>query len=152
MDEPWVLPTLAQWFVETWAPYYGPGGPGDAESDLGACCNRDTLPVCLVALNANGNVLGTAALKTESVGDEIASGPWLAALLVGKNLGGEGVGTALVEAIEEEACRLGFTSIYTSTDLADGIIERRQWQVIGVAESLRGQVEVYRRGLSGETP
>ena len=72
--------------------YYGPGGPGDAEGDLAACRGRGALPICLVALNTNGDVLGTAALKTESVGGEIGAGPWLAALLVGKDHRGKGCG------------------------------------------------------------
>ena len=130
--------------------YYGPGGPGDAESDLAACRGRGALPICLVALNTNGDVLGTAALKTESVGGEIGVGPWLAGLLVGKDHRGRGVGTALVEAIEQEALRLGFASIYTSTDSAAATMERRGWQALGSADSLRGPVAVYRRRVRGE--
>ena len=45
-----------------------PNGPGDAKSDLAACRSRDELPICLVALSMDGEVLGTAALKSESVG------------------------------------------------------------------------------------
>ena len=103
-------------------------------------------------LNTNGDVLGTAALKTESVGDETGAGPWLAALLVGKDHRGRGVGTALVEAIEQEARRLGFASIYTSTELAAATMERRGWQAIGSTQSLRGPVAVYRRRVRGEAP
>jgi hypothetical protein len=36
-----------------------------------------------VWLNREGEVPGTAALKSESVGSEIGVGPWLAAVLVG---------------------------------------------------------------------
>ena len=50
VDAPQAAPTLARWFVEAWAPYYGPGGPGDAEGDLAACRGRGALPICLVVL------------------------------------------------------------------------------------------------------
>ena len=83
-DAPDALPTLARWFVAEWAPYYGPGGPGDATADLEGCRNRDALPIALVALDDDGAVVGTAALKAESVGSEQAAGPWLAAFVVGR--------------------------------------------------------------------
>ena len=140
-------PVLARWFVEEWTPWYGPDGPGDATSDLAACTGRDALPICLVALSMAGDVLGTVALKPESVGSEYGVGPWLVALLVGKDHRGQGVGTALVDAIEAEAHRLGFASIYTSTDTAESLMERRSWHAVGKTESLRGPIKVYRRRL-----
>jgi GNAT superfamily N-acetyltransferase len=149
LEAPKAAPTLARWFVEEWAPWYGPDGAGDAGHDLAACRSRNELPVCLVALNMDDQVLGTAALKSESVGSELGVGPWLAAFLVGKEHRGKGVGTALVEAIEEEACRLGFKSIYTSTETAESIMKRRGWQAFGSAESLRGPVTTYRRKVRG---
>ncbi len=91
-----------------------------------------------------------AELKTVSVGSEHGAGPWLAAVLVVEEHRGKGVGTALVAAVEEEAARLGFESLYTSTDTAAGILERRGWCRVGVTESLRGQVAVYRRDLKDE--
>ncbi len=72
-------------------------------------------------------------------------------MLVDKDHQGQGVGTALVKAIEEEAARLGFDSIYTSTDTAMGILERRGWQVFGTTESLRGPLTIYRWRVRGET-
>ena len=72
-------------------------------------------------------------------------------MLVGKDHRGKGVGTALVKAIEEEAARLGFDSIHTSTDTAEGILERRGWQAFGTTESIRGPVTIYRWQFRGET-
>ena len=113
--------------------------------DLAASRSRDALPICLVALNIDGDVLGTAALRSEWVGSELGVSPWLAAVLVGKSHQGKGVGTALVEAIEDEARRLGFDAIYTSTDTAASILARRGWQAFGTTESLRGPLTVFRR-------
>lgn len=148
IDAPGAAPVLTMWFVEEWTPWYGPGGGGDAEADLAACRDRGALPLCLVALNEAGGVLGTAALKSESVGSELAAGPWLAALLVGADYRGNGIATALVEAIEAEARRLGIEAIYTSTDAAAGIMARRGWLAIGDTNSLRGSIAVFRRQLA----
>ena len=152
VDAPEALPALVQWFIEEWAPWYGPGGDGDAEADLAACDSRDALPICLVALDGEGGVLGTASLRAESVGAELAPGPWLAAILVGKAHQGRAIGTALAAAIEDEARRLGFAAIYTSTDAAEGIMQRRGWQRIGTTMSLRGDVAVFRRRVLDEMP
>ena len=150
-EAPEVAATLERWFIEEWTPWYGPDGPGDAKTDLAACRSRNALPICLVALNMDDEVLGTAALKSESVGSEFGAGPWLAAVLVDKDHQGKGVGTALVKAIEEEAARMGFDSIYTSTDTAMGILERRGWQAFGTTESIRGPLTIYRWQVRGKT-
>jgi len=94
LEVPEVVPTLVRWFIEEWGPWYGPDGPGDAHADLAACGSRDALPICLVAFGMDGELLGTAALKCESVSSEIGAGPWLAVVLVGANHQGKGVGTA----------------------------------------------------------
>ncbi len=150
VEKPEGASTLQKWFIDEWAPWYGPNGPGDAGGDLAACQSRDKLPICLVALSRDGDVVGTAALKTKSVGSEHGIGPWLAAVLVGKGYERRGIGTALVEAVEEEAARLGFRSIYTSTESARSIMERRGWQVFGTSQSLRGKVRIYQKRLSGD--
>ena len=144
-----LVPTLTDWFIAEWEPYYGPSGPGDAGADLRACLNRDCLPIAVVALAADGVLLGTAALKHESAGSELGVGPWLAAFVVGPAYRGKGVGTALVAAIEGEAARLGFDRIYTSTDAAEGILERRGWQMFGATSSLRGPLKIYRFSTGG---
>ncbi|MGI9301299.1 MAG: GNAT family N-acetyltransferase [Gammaproteobacteria bacterium] len=143
------IPILARLFIEEWEPYYGPDGPGDATNDLKECCNRDDLPTAVVALDDDGTVLGTAALKTESVGAELGVGPWLSALVVPIEHRKRGIGTALIDTIEKKAHCLGLESIYVSTDAAENIIRHRGWTALeDPAESLRGPVAVYKLQLS----
>jgi len=137
------LSVLARWFVGEWAPYYGPEGPGDAEADLKAASDRDRLPLCLVALDAAGEVTGTIALRAESVISHRHLTPWLAALLVAPERRRGGIGTALIAAVEDEARRLGFERIYTGTDVAAGLIERRGWRPLDTGATLTGPVKVY---------
>lgn len=140
------IPILTQWFIEEWAPWYGPEGPGDAKQDLEECCRQEGLPICLIAFNESKTVLGTVALKSKSIGSKRSDGPWMSALLVSKSHRGKGVGTALIEAIEKEARRLDFTSVYCSTNTAEGTLQHRGWKTNGKAETLRGSV--YRLKLS----
>lgn len=148
---PEMLTTLERWFVQEWSPWYGPDGQGDAKSDLAACRDPNVLPICLIALDRDNRLLGTASLKSESVGSELSVGPWLAAVLVDTIHQGKGIGTALVKAIEGEAVRLGIASIYTSTDTGTGILERCGWQTFGTTMSIRGPLIIYRRRFDGET-
>lgn len=144
IDVPGAAGILEEWFVQEWAPWYGPDGPGDARADLGACRQRDRLPICLVALDGNGTLLGTAALRASSAGSELGFSPWLAGMLVQRAHRRQGVGTALVAAIEQTAALLGTQALYCSTDTAGGILERRGWVQCGSTGTLRGPARVYR--------
>lgn len=54
-----------------------------------------------------------------------------------------GIGSALIAALKTEARRLGFTRMYTATDTADSLIERRGWRAFDEAATLRGSATVY---------
>ncbi|MCR9135844.1 MAG: GNAT family N-acetyltransferase [Alphaproteobacteria bacterium] len=138
---------LADLLVAEWEPYYGPRGPGNAVDDLRARCNRNELPIALVALDIDNKPLGTAALKQDSVGSKPGQAPWLAALVVNPLHRGNGIGTLLVAAIETEAIRLGFTTLYISTNAADRIVQKRGWLPLDTVTSLRGPITVYRCDL-----
>ena len=103
----------------------------------------------MVALDAAANLLGTAALKADSAGSEAAPGPWLAAIIVSPDHRRQGVGTALVTAIEAAAAAQGFAEIYTSTDAAAGIMIRRGWTAFGETTSLQGPIRIFRKALTG---
>lgn len=147
-DIPDAVPTLVRWFNEEWAPYYGPYGPGDALRDVTECCQHDELPLALVALDANRNVVGTAALKPHSAAADRNLGPWLAALLVAPAHRGEGIASALVAAIESKARSLAIAALYA--DLASGstLLQRRGWQRLdGNIATLREPATRYRLDL-----
>lgn len=138
------LPILARWFEQEWAPWYGDGGQGDAWSDLSQCASDADIPKAFVALGVGNSVLGTVALKEDSLGHDLGFSPSLAALLVHKTARGKGVGSLLVGAVEDYARKLGFRRIYCTTDSAVKILERRGWHTVDQQlMSLRGEVGVY---------
>lgn len=148
IENPSVIPILIQWFINEWTPWYGPGGQGNAKQDLEECSKNDVLPICLIALSDNNTVLGTGALKSKSIGSKRSDGPWMSALLVDKKHRYQGIGTALIEAIENQARKLGFRFIYCSTNSAESILQRRGWKTNGTAETLKGAVPVYKLSLT----
>ena len=142
-----VIPALAEWFMEEWNPWYGINGPGDAELDLRESAAQGRLPLGVVALGPANEVLGTAALKTESAGSDAAPGPWLAGLVVGKQFRLKGIGGKLIATIEHEALQLGFDQLFTSTNTMTGLLISRGWQEYGETDTLRGTAYIYRCDL-----
>lgn len=141
-----LIPELARWFEAEWTPYYGPDGPGAgaAEQDIRTCCNRDALPLALVALDDGSRLAGTAALKSDSLDTHPQFGPWLAALVATS----DAAEAALVLAVEAEARRLGFGAVYTGMDEGSAVLRRRGWSVIGRSSSLRGPIAVFEKTLA----
>lgn len=148
IEAPSARPVLARWFVAEWPSWYGPGGPGDAQTDLAAAARcRDSLPFGLVALDPGGGVLGTATLKADGAGSENGAGPWLGALLVGEAHRRKGVATALVAAAEQEARRLGFADLYAAVIPARTLLRRLGWEFVGSAGSFGRPLAIYCRRL-----
>lgn len=145
-DRPALIPELVRWFESEWTPYYGPDGPGvgTAECDIRNCCNRNALPMALVALEDGDRLVGTASLKADSLDTHPQLTPWLAALVT-KSGGAE---AALVQAIETEARRLGFDAVYTGMDEGSPVMVQLGWSVIGQSKSLRGPIAVFEKSLA----
>jgi len=154
---PDLILTLAGWFSQSWEPYYGQEGPGDAVSDLEASCNKDQLPLCLVTLDADGKACGTASLKVRDVSDQFNFGPWLAAVVAPAKSAGRDVIDGLIAAISEEAKRLGYKAIYCDANIEETmaspdcweevnatLLVNRGWVKIGKSESLRGATAIYK--------
>lgn len=145
---PDAIPTLVRSFNREWEPYYGPSGPGDAERDLTACCQRGALPLALVALDAGGNAVGTAALKPHSLKTHRHLGPWLATLWVAPDRRGEGIASALITAIEARAKQLGFAALYSDTAAGSTLLRRRGWKKLAEdIPTLREPATLYRWSL-----
>ena len=144
------IPTLKRWFEQEWAPYYGPNGPGDAQKDITDSCNRDKLPVSLVAIS-DGKVCGTASLKTESVTTHKHLTPWLAALLVAPTFRRRGIANQLIAAVEEKARQLRFNSIYIGTGEGSGTPEsslrNRGWEFVEKVPYFVSEVSIFKKEL-----
>lgn len=149
-DHPQAIPILREWFEREWAPYYGPDGPGDANKDLQDSCNRDRLPVTLVALS-NGEICGTTALKTESISTHKHLTPWLAALLVRTEFRRRGIAERLIAAIEEKARQLGFHHIYVGIGEGSGTPEsalrKRGWEFVEKGPYFISEVSIFQKAL-----
>ena len=119
-----VIPTLTSWYQLEWDPYYGKDGPGDARADLESRCNRDTLPIGLVAIE-QGCVLGTFALDLDVTTNLT---PSVVGLLVGPAYRRRGIATALLKAAENLARQLKYSRLYISTTVLGDLLTELGWE------------------------
>lgn len=112
---PEMLPTAAEAIYET----FWRGRPGYSAEyfarRLREASDPGRIPLCLVAL-LDGDFVGTASLIENDDETRLSLRPWLAAVLVRRDLRGRGIGSALVRAMLVEARRLGEARLYLGTD------------------------------------
>lgn len=137
---------LAHHFEQTWEPYYGNKGPGDAREDVRAVAQTD-LPCGQVAFR-DGELAGTVALRPDSIASHAHLTPWVTGLLVLPGHRGRGIADRLLVAVEEDARRLGFGEVYVATAMDSERMRSRGWARVGEAATLRGEVPVLRRALA----
>lgn len=145
-NHPEVIPVLVAWFKREWSSYYGADGPSDAGEDLRAFASGEGLPVGVVAF-CDGELCGTAALKAESIRTRAHFGPWVAAGLVAPEYRRKGIGAALVGELETIARDMGYPAIYSGTESATGILDRRGWEFLERLEYDGQEISIYRLEL-----
>ena len=128
---------LAAAFEREWPRWYGPGGEGNAAADLAANANSEgALPVGVVALSADGDPIGTAALKAAFTAG------W-----VRPDLRRSGLGALLLRALEAEGRRLGYSNLYCATTTAVTLLEREGWTAHAQTVHDGGLIGIFRRKL-----
>ncbi|MCX2724940.1 GNAT family N-acetyltransferase [Roseibium salinum] len=139
---------IERWYLEEWQDWYGPDGPGNARQDLADYLTvPDALPVCLVALDRQATPVGTVSLRDTSPGSDRYPGAWLTALLVPSGFRRSGTGTRLVEGAEQQAARLGFSELFSTTGSAQSLLLRRNWHRLDTVRTPDGILEIFRKAL-----
>jgi GNAT superfamily N-acetyltransferase len=145
-SHPAAIPILCQWFETQWPTYHGAGGKGSALQDLQAYAHLDSLPVGVVALQAE-RVCGVAALKAQSIESHSHLRPWAAAGLVHPGMRGRGIASLLLGALEAQARELGFDHVYCGTSSAHGLLQRRGWMLLDSVVHDGERLGVYVKAL-----
>jgi GNAT superfamily N-acetyltransferase len=119
-DHPDCIPQLAAWLLEQWRPWTPEHTLETRMAKLRSHLNRDELPVALVAFSGS-QPMGTAALRVHDLEGREDLTPWLGGVYVAPEFRRQGVGAALVEAVERKAEELGFEEIHLFT------LDREDW-------------------------
>jgi GNAT superfamily N-acetyltransferase len=139
-----LLPLVAEWFVNEWPAWYGPGGPGNVVADLSAFAGSEqTLPVGVIAFLGDQPV-GAGALKAESIPSHRHLTPWAAAGFVLPQCRGRGIGALLLRALVAKADELGYDAVYCGTGTSATLLARCGWEPFETT-ALDGQpLTIYR--------
>jgi N-acetylglutamate synthase and related acetyltransferases len=121
---------LAEWLFEQWNSILGEKTPQARIKKLEAHLNRDKLPIAWVA-HANGQLLGTAALRVHDLEDREDLTPWLGGVFVGSQFRRHGIGAALCAVVEEEARSRGIQTLYLFTLDKQAWYLRLGWTPLG---------------------
>src|SRR6266478_8298274 len=114
IEHPEYIPQLAQWLFEQWGSTLGEETPDARITKLKTHMNRDRLPIAWVA-HADGQLLGTAALRVHDLEGREDLTPWLGGVFVGPQFRRRGIGAALCGAVEDAARTRGIQSLYLFT-------------------------------------
>ena len=88
---------------------------------------RDSLPVTVVALGPDGEVLGAVGLDTYDLDERRDTSPWVTGMIVRRDRRREGVGRMLMQHVERWAAEHGIAEAWVGTDLALTFYERCGW-------------------------
>ena len=130
IHHPEYIPQLAQWLFEQWGPVLGEKNLEVRIKKLKAHMNRDELPIAWVAY-ANGQLLGTAALRVHDLEEREDLTPWLGGVFVGSEFRRRGIGAALSATVEEAARSRGIQTLYLFTLDKRAWYSRLGWTVLG---------------------
>jgi len=129
IDFPQYLPQLAQWLFEQWGSMLGEKTLEARIKKLKAHMNRDQLPIAWVA-HANGELLGTAALRVHDLEGREDLTPWLGGVFVGSQFRRRGIGEALCVTVENAARSRGIRSLYLFTLDKQAWYSLQGWRVL----------------------
>ncbi|MFN6971928.1 MAG: GNAT family N-acetyltransferase [Rheinheimera sp.] len=132
-----LIPELSTLLYNEWADLYQAAGltQQDLTAALELRCTTDQLPLTLVAIAADGQLLGAGSIKLDEPGTKAGLSPWLGGIYVKANQRGLGLGALIVTALEDKARELGVSALYLSADTAEGFYLRLGWQTLERLES-----------------
>ncbi len=99
---------------------------------LRASAQKGLLPMTCVALSED-QLLGTASLLSQTITHAHLS-PWLSSVYVDPHHRGQGIASALVQQVVQEAASLGVQEVYLFTPSSEALYARLGWKVLEYAE------------------
>lgn len=130
VEHPEFIPQLGEWLFAQWGAILGEETPAARLRKLKAHLHREELPIAWVA-HADGQLLGTAALRAHDLEGHEHLTPWLGGVFVGASFRRRGVGAALCAAVEEAARARGIETLYLFTLDKQAWYSKMGWSEVG---------------------
>lgn len=133
-DHPAFISTLARWHHAQWS-YLSPDSTVEHRiARLQAHLGKEQIPTTFVAYDtaADGTetAIGSASLIAQDMDTHPELSPWLASVYVATEHRRQGIGSALVRRVAQEAAKLGVDKLYLFTPDQDHFYARLGWQEI----------------------
>jgi GNAT superfamily N-acetyltransferase len=124
-----LVPIIARLHHEEWG-YFNPGDSVEKRiANLQTHLGKKQIPTTFVSL-FGGILLGSASLMAHDMDTRMDLSPWLASLYVLPENRGQGIGTALVQRVIEEAKELSVETLYLFTPDRKGFFASLGWSEI----------------------
>jgi len=124
-----LVPIIAHWHQEEWG-YFNSGDSIQKRiANLQAHLGKKQIPTTFVSLSG-GNLLGSASLIAHDMDTRMDLFPWLSSMYVLPENRGQGIGTALVQRVIEEARELEVETLYVFTPNRKGFFASLGWSVV----------------------
>lgn len=145
-DHPEHLRVVADWLYREWGARR-PGNTLAATRDrLATHCQRDALPLTVIALDGP-TCVGCASLRLTDLAGREDLGPWLASVYVVPERRRRGIGARVVREAEAAARRIGLSTLYLFTPDRQSFYQRLGWVECERAVARGEPVSVMRRSL-----
>lgn len=138
---------ITDWFHDEWSFLYPDRTRDDFERTIRKRASLDRIPFALVAVNSYG-VIGTVSLSMYDTDARLDLGPWLAGLYVECRWRRRGIGTRLVENMEQKASEMGFGEIFLYTSKSEAFYSRLGWHVLERAEYCGNPVTLMGKNIA----
>jgi GNAT superfamily N-acetyltransferase len=133
-EHPDAIPTLAAWVYDQWGHWMSPNTtPETLRREFSRRTVPGQIPETFVAVE-DGEPLGTASLVAHDLAERMDLSPWLAAVYVAPEFRNRGVGSALVQAVMDEALALGVEELYLFTPDKMSFYGCLGWKVLELRE------------------
>ncbi len=139
-DHTYVLPELAALHCEFFGHFNPAMTPESRAQELGRRIGKSSIPLTLVVLDRE-TPIGSASLVEHDLDSRPDLSPWVASVVVRSDYQRQGVGTALMRRIEDEAVKLGIKTLYLFTPDMEVFYATLDWVVVG-RELFKGRFEV----------
>lgn len=125
-DHPAFVPSIAEWQHAQFG-YLNPAGTLEQRAErLRQSLHRDRLPMALVAVDRDRQLLGSAGIVATTLTHQHLT-PWLSSVFVPPEQRGRGIASALSLCANEEAARLGYETLYLFTPDSEHLYARIGW-------------------------
>lgn len=148
VDYPEYIPQLAQWLFEQWGSIPGEKTLEARINKLNAHMNRDQLPIAWVA-HANGQLLGTAALRVHDLEGREDLTPWLGGVFVGRQFRRRGIGERLCATVEQAPRSRRIQTLYLFTLDKQAWYSRQGWTMLEPCVWHERAGDIMSKGLQG---